>query len=115
MCPESPSSAEAVPRAIDTAWPPPSSSSTVTATVPVTLPKPPPAAACVRVAASSVASSSSPALTVTAWGVSQLPLVKVSVFWSPFMPGSVSTVTSPEAPATVTVTSAVGWSRRFTV
>ena len=69
------------------------------------------------VALSATASSSWAAWTVTVWGVSQVPEVKVSVFWTPLVSPSVSaTVTSllPET-ARLSTTSAEGWAARATV
>ena len=68
------------------------------------------AAACVSVTMSFAVPLSSPAFTVTVWAVLQFRLVNVNV------PDDGLTVTSlPEWPATVTVTSAVGWVSRTTV
>ena len=62
------------------------------------------------------ASSSSAARTVTVCVVSQLSVVKVSVFWSLGVLGSVSsTVTPSDSPPIVTVTAALGSVASFTV
>ena len=62
------------------------------------------------VALSATASSSWAASTVTVWGVSQVPEVKVSVFWTPLVSLSVSAMVTSELPETVRLmtTSALG-------
>ena len=69
------------------------------------------------VAASFTASSSSPALTVTVWGVSQSVEVKVRVFCTPAVSLSVSATVTSLLPVTVRrmTTSPEGWVSSSTV
>ena len=60
------------------------------------------------VAVSLTVSASSDAETVTVFAVLQSDVVKLRVLWLPFVPESVSTVTSVLSLATVTVTLPVG-------
>ena len=72
----------------------------------------------VRATDSAVASGSSAARAVTDWGVFQVVVVKVRVFWMPFAgsPSVSSRVTAAaSALVRVTVTVCVGWAARRTV